>query len=158
MTDVPQNRRFHLLDGMALIAATAIGLAIARAYALEVLNNNLGPYPVFSRLLLTVWAYILATLPIPVMWSIAMFLLHLRRPRARLRLLADQPGFAACGAVALVAAIRLVGTLTLMARTSGIGSYAVTLALFDFASFVVTVSYPGQVSAATIYNSAYFAT
>jgi hypothetical protein len=155
MPDTPQTRRFHLLDGMALIAATAIGFAIARAYALEVLNNNLGPYPVLPRALLTIWAYILAALPIPVMWSIAVFLLHLRRPRPRLRLLADQPGFAACGAVALVAAIRLIGFLMLLARTIGNRYYTVSLDVFD--SFSVTVSYPGPVNSATIQNSAYFA-
>jgi hypothetical protein len=157
MTDTPQTRRFQLLDGMFLIAATAIGFAITRAYALEVLNNDLTPYPVLPRILLTIWACILATLPIPVMWSIAVFLLHLRRPRTRLRRLADQPGFVACGAVALVAAIWLVGLLTLLARTVGNRSCVVTLPLFDFARFSVTMSYPGPANAATIYNSAYFA-
>src|SRR5689334_10653995 len=86
MSDTHQARRFHVLDGMVLIAATAVGFAIARAYALEALNNNLGPYPVVPRTLLTIWAYILATLPVPVMWSIAVFLLHLRRPHPGLRL------------------------------------------------------------------------
>jgi hypothetical protein len=155
MSDTHQARRFHVLDGMVLIAATAIGLAIARACALEVLGNNLGPYPVLPRMLLTIWAYILATLPVPVMWSIAVFLLHLRRPRPGLRLLADRPGFVACGAVTLVAAIRLIGFVTLLARTIGNRYYTVSLELFD--AFSVTMSYPGPVNSAIVQNSAYFA-
>jgi hypothetical protein len=154
MTDKTQPRRFHVLDGMVLIAATAVGFAIARAYALEVLNNNLAPYPVVPRILLTIWSFILATLPVPVMWSIAVFLLHLRRPRPRLRLLADRPGFVACGAVTLVVAIRLIGFVTLLARTIGNRYYTVSLDVFD--AFSVTVSYPGPVNSAIVQNSAYF--
>jgi hypothetical protein len=137
---------------MVLIAATAIGFAIARAYSLEILDYELGPYPVLPWILLTIWTWILATLPIPVMWSIAVFLLHLRRPRPRLRALADQPGFAACGAVALVAAIRLVGFLTLLARRIG-GTRSYSLYhLLDILS--VTNVFRGPVN---VYNSSYFA-
>jgi hypothetical protein len=114
-----QSRRCTLLDAMALIAATAIGLSLARTYSLEVLNNHLTPYPFVPRILLTIWAAILAVLPIPAMWSIALFGLGLRRPRPPLRRLVRQPGFVAAGAVTLVGAIRLAGFLTLIARTLG---------------------------------------
>ena len=80
-----QSRRCTLLDVMALIAATAIGFSLARTYSLEVLSNDLKHYPFLPRVLLTSWAYILAVLPVPAMWSIALFGLSLRRPRPDLR-------------------------------------------------------------------------
>jgi hypothetical protein len=151
----PPSRRCGLLDLMALIAATAVGFGLARTYSLAVLDNELKPYPFLPKVLLTIWARILATLPVPVMWSIAVFGMGLRRPRRGLRRLARQPGFVACGAVTLVGAIRLVGLLTLVARTLGNRSYATSLGVGG--AFSVTVSYPGPVNYATVYSSAYFA-
>jgi hypothetical protein len=81
------------------------------------------------------------------MWSIGLFVLSLRRPRPRLRRLARQPGFVACGAVTLVAAIRLLGFFTLLARTIGNPRTFLTLSLGVLNAFSVTGSY----------NSAYFA-
>jgi len=149
-----QSRRCTLLDVMALIAATAIGFSLARTYSLEVLSNDLKHYPFLPRVLLTSWAYILAVLPVPAMWSIALFGLSLRRPRPDLRRLARQPGFVAAGAVTLVGAIRLAGFLTLIARTLGNRSY--TLGAF-FDALAMTVSFRGPVNVATVYNTAYFA-
>jgi hypothetical protein len=140
---------------MAMIAATAVGFGLVRTYSLEVLNNELRPYPLLPRCLLTIWTYILATMPIAAMWSIALFGLRFRRPRPRWRRLTSQPGFVACGAILLVVAIRLVGFLTLVARTAGNRFYSTSLTVGE--AFSVTVSFPGPVNAATVYNSAYFA-
>jgi hypothetical protein len=112
-------------------------------------------YPSIPRILLTIWTYILAMLPVPVLWSIALFGLGLRRPRPALRRLVRQPGFVAAGAVALVAAIRLAGFFTLIVRT--IGNPYQTMGLQFFQTFALTVWYRGPVSAGTIYNPAYFA-
>jgi hypothetical protein len=150
-----QSRRCTLLDVMALIAATAVGFSLARTYSQAVLGNDLKPYPFLPRVLLTIWAYLLAILPVPAMWSIAVLGLSLRRPRRDLRRLTRQPGFVACGAVTLVSAIRLMGFLTLLARTLGNRFYTMSIAVGD--TFSVTVSYPGPVNSATVYNSAYFA-
>jgi hypothetical protein len=139
---------------MILVAATAAGFALARAYSLAVLNNYLSPYPLIPRALLTVWVHILAALPVPAMWSIAVFGLNLRRPRRPLRQLARQPGFVACAAVTLVSVVRLGGFLTLMARTIGNRSYKLSLGFAD--AFSVSVSYPARVNSATVYNSTYF--
>ncbi len=151
----PEPRRCTLLDAMALVAATAIGFALARTYSLVLVGNELTRFPAVPRVLLTIWAYILATLPVPAMWSIALFGLSLRRPRPDLRRLVRQPGFVASGAVTLVCAIRLVGFLTLVVRTLGNRFYMLSLSVFD--AFTVTVPYPGPVNVATIHNSAYFA-
>jgi hypothetical protein len=146
-----QSRRCTLLDVMALIAATALGFYLVRTYSLNVLNSDLTHYPLIPRLLLTIWAAILAVLPVPALWSIALFGLRLRRPRPDLRRLVRQPGFVAAGAVTLVAAVRLAGFLVLIARTFG----RITLgALYD----VWAMSFfRGPIDVATLYNSAYFA-
>jgi hypothetical protein len=112
-------RRCTTLDAMVLIAATAIGFALARTYSLAVLNNELKSYPWIPRILLTIWVYLLAALPVVALWSMAVFVLNLRRPRLPLRQLTRQPGFVATGAVTLVSLVRLGGFLTLMARTIG---------------------------------------
>ncbi len=140
---------------MVLIAATAIGFALARTYSLAVLDNALKPYPLIPRVLLTIWVHILAALPVTALWSIAVFALNLRRPRHPLRQLVRQPGFVATGAVTLVSLVRLGGFLTLMARTIGNRFYTLSLGVSN--AFSVTVSYPGPVNSATVYNSAYFA-
>ena len=123
----PPPRKFTILDLMLLVAATAIGFAIMRAYSLEALRNDLAPYPDLPKVLLTAWAYVVATLPVPAAWSVALLACRLRRPRPRWRRLASRPGFVASGAVGLVIAIRIAGFLTLMARTVGNPSYNLIL-------------------------------
>ena len=130
---------------MALIAATAIGLSLARTYSLAVLHNDLKPNPFLPRVM---WAYMLAVLPVPALWSIALFGLSLRRPRPDWRRLIRRPGFVACGAVTLVSLIRLLGFLTLVVRTLG-NPYCTTYVRAG-EIFSVTVSYPGPVNVATV--------
>jgi hypothetical protein len=146
-----QSRRCTLLDVMALIAATAIGFYLVRTYSLNVLDSDLTHYPFIPRILLTIWATILAVLPVPILWSIALFGLRLRRPRPALRRLVREPGFVATGAVTLVVAVRLAGFLVLIARTFGRTTLG---ALYD----VWAMSFfRGPIDVATLYNSVYFA-
>jgi hypothetical protein len=147
------RRRISISDAMLLTAATAVGLTIARTYSVEVLRNNLAPYPSITRSLLTAWMYILATLPLPALWSLALLALWLRLPRPPRRLV-RQPGAVACGAASLVIAVRVIGFLTLLIRKPGTPFMTVTL-LWD--RFAVTLSHPGPVNFSTVYTSAYFA-
>jgi hypothetical protein len=148
-----QSRKCTLLDAMVLIAATAFGLTLVRTYAVDALSMDFTPIPSVPRLALTVWAHILAVFPLPVLWSIALFGLGVRRPRVPLRRLVRQPGFVAAGAVALVAAIRLMGFLTLIART--LVNRAPFLLFFD--AFTVKSLFRSPVPVAAIFDTAYFA-
>jgi hypothetical protein len=152
---IQPHRRISVLDAMILTAATAIGLTIARSYSLELLRNDLPPYPPITRGLVTAWMYILATLPVPALWSLAILALRLRHPRPPLRRLVRQPGVVACGAASLVIAVRVIGFVTLLIRTYGNRYMTVTLLLDR--RFAVTVPYPGPVNGSTVYASAYFA-
>jgi hypothetical protein len=136
---------------MALIAVTAFGFYLVRTYSLNVLDCDLTHYPFIPRLLLTIWAAILAVLPVPVLWSIALFGLRLRRPRPDLRRLVREPGFVATGAVTLVVAVRLAGFLVLIARTFGRTTLG---ALYDVWAMAF---FRGPIDVATLYNSVYFA-
>ncbi len=53
---------------------------LRRRSLMKALNNNLEHFPLIPRILLAIWAVILALLPVPAMWSIALFGLRLRRP------------------------------------------------------------------------------
>jgi hypothetical protein len=147
------NRRCTVLDVMVLVAATAIGLALVRSYSLQAMSMDFTPIPSVPRLMLTIWACILAAFPLPVLWSIALFALGLRPPRASLHRLVRQPGFVAAGAVTLVAAIRLAGFLMLIARS--LGNRSSTLGFFD--GFILRDLFRGPVPVSAIYDSAYFA-
>jgi hypothetical protein len=151
----PQSRKCTLLDAMTLVAATAVGLSVVRTYTLDILNIDLTPYPLIPSFLLAIWVRIVALLPLPAIWSIAVFALGLRRPRPPLRRLVRRPGFVATGAVCLVAAIKLAGFLVLIARTIGNRFYILGQSLVD--SFIVTPAYRGPVRVGTIHATAYFA-
>jgi hypothetical protein len=98
-------RRFTILDGMVLVAATAAGLAVPPAFVPEL--DVLGlPEMVFEVLsqpptlldLLPVVAELVSYLAIPCLlaWTLATVALSLRRPRPPLRRLARRPGILAC--------------------------------------------------------------
>jgi hypothetical protein len=148
------SRRCTLVDAMTLVAATALGLSLVRAYTLEILNVDMTLYPLIPRVLLGIWVRIVASLPMPAMWSIAVFALGLRQPRPPLRRLLRRPGFVAAGAVTLVAAIRLAGFLVLIART--VGNRFLILGQWAVESFTMTVSFRGPVRVTTIHATAYF--
>jgi hypothetical protein len=116
-TTLSVPRRFTLLDAMVLIAATALALAIARQYTIAVLSIDLGPLGLFSKIVLTSYLSLVAIMPFPLAWSLALFVLGLwrtRRPRGELT---SEPGIVASGAVALVVLIRFAGFLSLLLRT-----------------------------------------
>jgi hypothetical protein len=88
---IPPRRRFTILDALALVAATAVGLAWARAKWVEL--NRLpiawSPPEAYGWLLVRViWVE-----PIALTVSLALLGLRLRRPRPDRRRLLRQPGF-----------------------------------------------------------------
>jgi len=95
-----------LRDGLVLIGATALGLAVLRAKGRFFLGHYYGlksPTEYFSH-----WSPVAAvghgyawSALLVAMWTLALFWFHLRQPRPRLRRLARRPGFAVCLAAAL---------------------------------------------------------
>src|SRR3954453_20841801 len=105
------TRSLTLLDGMIVIAATACGFAAIRGAVPEMLHMlPTGPRVPFlmSRPVLGIALVTLAAWPLPAMWSIALLILRLRRPRPRWRRLSRQPGVAASCAVAFAATFNAV--------------------------------------------------
>jgi hypothetical protein len=99
----PLPRRFGLLDGMILIAATAAGLALGRALGppavwpgrpAALLVAPAGGWTVGEIALraATAWA---PAIPCLVAWTFGVLALELRRPRPPWRQLVSQPGLVA---------------------------------------------------------------
>ena len=86
-------RRFSLLDAMALIAATAAGLAIDRVFLSDMRGWDGAVLKHFRELTA---AGIILSVPLAAMWTVATLALQLRRPRDRLRRLLGRSGTAAC--------------------------------------------------------------
>lgn len=96
-------RRFRIVDGMILVAASAASAAIARPYMTEFLWE--WAMPSINRTLVT------TDRPVMVAVSMAMItllVLRLSRPRPPIRELARQPGFASCAAATFGFATGLV--------------------------------------------------
>ena len=98
----PTCRRFTLADAMILVAATAVGVAVARAY-----------YVARMGVVAEFWAppismYFGYATPLLISWSVALLVIRLRRPRPRPRRIFRQPGTVACCAVAFVVVARPV--------------------------------------------------
>jgi hypothetical protein len=91
-------RRLTLADALLLVAATAIGMALARWYATDVMSG--GSF-FDAPSLRTLVARLIEPLTLGVFaWTGAFLVIRLRRPRSSLRRLVRQPGMAAaCGAV-----------------------------------------------------------
>jgi hypothetical protein len=87
------RRRLNLFDALVLVAATAVGLAVTRAF-LEALPSFVGKASL-SRYQVAGAAPLLAT------WCLALPVLAARPPRTPFRRLARRPGFAACSSTAL---------------------------------------------------------
>jgi hypothetical protein len=99
---IPACRSFTLLDAMILVAATAIGLALANAVA------------DFRRLPLARSSpNIYVCLPSLATWSIAALVLRLRHPRPTLRRIVRQPG-----ATSTITTCLIIITGTLLALVS----------------------------------------
>jgi hypothetical protein len=110
MTD-SRNRRFTILDGMALVAAAAVGAALARAYYGDAIAIAPRPgRPLESR----EWVYLTSFVALP--FAAALAWCRLRRPWRNVRRLAREPGLVALLAVAIsavAAAIDVVLSKTL---------------------------------------------
>ena len=86
-----RGRRVTIADGMVLIAAMTVGLAMARSYARSLYRDIPAPSSLRTFLLFQ------GTMPCLVFTlMLALIPLRLRRPRPRLGSLVRQPGFAAC--------------------------------------------------------------
>ncbi len=96
------RRRFTLLDGMAFVAATAVGVAGVRPLfgdGTEILGSL--PPPVELRLLIELgFSLMVLSLPVAAAWTLVLIPLRLARPRPPWRRLARQPGLVAGLAVA----------------------------------------------------------
>jgi hypothetical protein len=109
-----RGRRVTIADAMVLIAATTVGLAMARSYAWSLYREIPDPSALRTFLMFQ------GTAPCLVFtMMLALIPLWLRPPRPRLGSLLRQPGFAACtaGAAAFAA-----GVLTAIATRDRFGS------------------------------------
>jgi hypothetical protein len=108
------RRRFNLVDGLIVTAATATTLALLRDapdWSHHVFTGgNFGGY-LHPPLALRLAARAIYILP---PWTVAVFLLGLRQPRPPLRRLILQPGMAACGAVVLWLGLKTLLLLAMM--------------------------------------------
>jgi hypothetical protein len=109
---IARPRRLTLADAMLLVAATAVGIGSTRHVWKSwgypwfwQLNLGWGAGPVFARFL-TVSALCLPGL---AAGTAAVLAVRLRRPRPPLRLVALQPGAAACAAALVVVALETLG-------------------------------------------------
>jgi hypothetical protein len=94
-----RTKRFTLSDAMILVAATAVGLAMARAY--DPMFSG-APHAKFVKL---AWG---APAGVVSAWGLAVIVLRLRRPRPRVRRLLRQPGMVACCALVFALGIGAV--------------------------------------------------
>jgi hypothetical protein len=115
------RRRFTIADGMILLAATAVGLALARAVAdwsLERLSNPTFPASIRRVFLLQAWTIGMDYLTLT--WGLTLPILRLRPPRPGRRRLLREPGLIACGAAAFAAAFGIAMRLpTLLLPMAG---------------------------------------
>ena len=87
-------RPFSILDGMVLVAATAVGIVLARSIFDDAVRMP-------SSAMWVARPITFFCLP----WILAVVGIRLRAPRRRLHMIMVQPGMAACTAVAIVTAI-----------------------------------------------------
>ncbi|HEY2158002.1 MAG TPA: hypothetical protein VGH33_20405 [Isosphaeraceae bacterium] len=106
---VPEDfeRRFTLLDAMILVAATAVGLAIARRWTemAEATRLFLSPEDGLLPALAPLTRRVVLGWPVVAMWTLALVALRLRGPRPRAQRLFAPPGMVACVVAAVVMAM-----------------------------------------------------
>jgi hypothetical protein len=109
------GRRFHLFDGMVLLAILALASTAARTYL--VATKGLGGGSSEA------WIVVLhkGGVPFALVWSIALVLMRVQAPRHERRRLCTQPGFTAALAVVACAAVVLLdsGAMTLFLWARG---------------------------------------
>jgi hypothetical protein len=149
-------RPFTVLDAMVFIAATALALAVARLYAVETWEIDLGALPWVPRIVLRTYLLLVVAMPFPLSWSLAVFLLSFRSPRPPLSRLVRRPGFIASGAVSLVDLIRLAGFLILGVRMALKSNNLFAMDIWE--ALTIPFRIRGPVTGRTIYSGPYFST
>lgn len=111
------RRPFRLLDAMSLVAATAVGLGLARGMQdplwsqtnMTVVDGSVG------AVLHAAARWTILGLPMIMSLTLAVLLMALQRPRPGFGSLMRRPGTAACGAAALAMAIGAANMMALLA-------------------------------------------
>jgi hypothetical protein len=116
----PTERRFTLADGLALVAATAAGLALMRVAfgaTLAMILRDITYLPSRPEEVLDRVATLLLVLVMSCLatWTVAVALLVLRRPRPGLRRLVRRPGAMAC----LAAGVATLANLAIYLAAEG---------------------------------------
>lgn len=111
---MPLARRFTFIDAIILMAATAVGLGLAKEYSKDLLfflqHNRSGPWKSWPGILVsTMLRGMVATLPFGMAWTLGGLTLRLRQPRPAWRRLARQPGLVACLVAPLPVMLSIVG-------------------------------------------------
>ncbi len=137
-------RKFNLVDLMAVIAATGVGLVLVRSLGLQfdwktlflgLPDNQSGFYALRYGI-----AVVLALTPILGLWTMAVLILRLRRPRPALRRLTRQPGLIAGIAVALTIAIGVVNLAVATVITWAHHGWSITAPYSSWQSVVDVVT------------------
>jgi hypothetical protein len=121
----PTSRRFTLLDGMILIAATAVGFALIEWYV-ELLGIS-GYFRLISYSLAEISLVVLATAPLLSMLSFGLLVLRLRPPRPSLHRLLCQPGFVASISVTISSVVSVILILAMMLSSNIMSSFIVII-------------------------------
>jgi hypothetical protein len=150
------DRRFTLVDGMVLIAATAVGLGAMRARfgdlspILDMVSNVASLKAAFGLVVeLTYFGF-----PLFATWTVALLILRLRAPRPSRRRLACQPGAMALASTTLVVVLRLLEYAVVALVTIVLGAWdwswpVVSRAINGlYANMTEAVSSPGLAVAA----------
>jgi hypothetical protein len=113
------RRRFTILDAMALIVATALGLMGYKFEGIDifpVVKNNHGSWFAFLASLT------ISSLPLLSVWSLTLLLLRFRPPRPSLRALMRQPGIVACFMILTGVVFGLLMVSVIFAMTAAINT------------------------------------
>jgi hypothetical protein len=118
------RRRFLISDAMVLIAATAVGIALARMImSFEGWRRDFGtPQEPWRTARVVFRNSRNVGSPLLLTWTVALLVLHLRRPRPRLRRVFRRPGAIACGVATLAFLLPTVLIIPLGVRARAEGS------------------------------------
>lgn len=126
---VRSGRAFTLLDGIVLVAATAVGFAFWRSLGsttsdvtigltsedgveLTVISLEMVGPPSFGSLFRTLLGLPFLLYPMAVAWTAALVVLRLLRPSSAGSRVACEPGFAACLGVLLAFAVKFAESIS----------------------------------------------
>jgi hypothetical protein len=111
------SRKFGILDGMAAVAAVAIGITFVRATAPDIRSFWLPPYAEYSpgtRNSNVAYGLLSYTFPFLAAWTPALLFLRLRQPRPCLKHVLKQPGTVACVAATIAMSVELLFLLPML--------------------------------------------